>query len=60
MLEYIVKLSGNLIFSFTDSHTAMEFAQLAANKRIEVDDDVIMIIRKEEEEVKSETNNVRR
>ena len=59
MLEYIVKLSGNLIFSFTDSHTAMEFAQLAANKRIEKDD-VIMIIRKEEEEVKSETDNVRR
>lgn len=57
MLEYIVKLSGNLMFSFNDSHTAMEFAQLAANKRIEVDDDVIMVIRKEEE-VKNETDNV--
>lgn len=57
MLKYLVKISYNAQFSFDDSHTAMTFAQLAANKRIENDDDVLMFIRREEE-VEDETDNV--
>lgn len=56
MLEYVVKVSWNAEFIFDDSHTAMTFAQLAANRRIGEHDDVTIVILREKENEEEEDN----